>query len=523
MKEHENMSLTDEAVELRRQIAQMEEQARTLQEKQFMYEQILDSTRDLIMVKDRQSRMIYSNQALCDLYGLTKEELFERASVPSEYDPQYKADDAYVIETGNTLVIRELPSRRHDGAILLFDTIKTPVLDAAGKVTSVVAVCRDVTEKILAEEDRKHAENALHDAERLFRKMAESMRDVFWMGTPDLSEILYVNPAYEDMWGRSLEDLMADPLDFLKAILPADLPEFMRKMEAMLQARDGNFSHEFRVTRCGSMAWLWGRVFPILDDDGTVVRICGITHDITQRKEVERRINEFNSVVSHELRTPLTSIRAALGLIEGGQTGTIGDSTKDLIDIALLECDHMIRLINDLLEIKKMEADNLELTVEMLMPAELVAAAMSGNLAAAAKHRISLRADVHCRHPVVGDRARIMQVLNNLLANAIMLGPEDSEVILSVDASESGEVRFAVCDAGPGIAKNQQSKLFMAFQQIESFEHRSKAGSGLGLAISKTIIDRHGGVIGVHSEPGVGSSRVDLQACKLEYSIVSPK
>ena len=509
MSQKKNTPATAELDQLRLRAAELRAQTQSLQEKQCMYEQLLDSTRDMILVKDRRSSIVYANKAMCDLYGMTQEEIrgiTDSTFNQPEFTAQYLKDDAYVIETGETLVIPEEPVTRHDGVIRLFETIKTPIREASGKVNTMVGVCRDITERAQAEQERERAERALDDTERLFRQMAESMRDVFWVALPDLSAILYVSPAYEKTWGRPCKELLQDPMSFLNAIFQGDRLEFMRKMEISLQSQDGSFTHEFRIVRSDGIRWLWIRTFPIRDEAGELVRVCGITHDITDRKEVERRVNEFNSLVSHELRTPLTSIRAALGLIEGGQTEPIGESTGDLIDIALVECDRMIRLIDDLLDIKKIETDSLDLRLQSLNAVEIVAEVLSANRSLAGEAKVVLRADIRANSVFLGDRDRIIQVLTNLLSNAIKFSPDNGEVVLSVCRTELRSLKFAVSDEGPGIDESQQSKLFAPFQQIDSSDSRTKGGTGLGLAISKAIIDKHGGKMGFETEPGSGST-----------------
>lgn len=479
-----------------------------LRERLFMYEQLLDSVRDLVFVKNRQSHIVYANKAMCDLYGMTKEEMQGIIDAPfnqPEYTSQYLADDAYVIETGNTLVIPEEPVTRHDGLIRIMETIKSAIVDAEGKITMMVGIARDITDRALLEEDRKRAEKALGDTERLFRQMAESMRDVFWMATTDLSKFLYVSPAYETCWGRPCKELLQDASSWWNVVLASDRPEFQHKVEGLLARGDGTLSHEFRISRGGKVCWLWVRTFPIFDSDGNLARICGITHDITERKEVERRVQAFNSMVSHELRTPLTSIRAALGLIEGGQT-TGASETLDLVHIARTECDRMIRLINDLLDIKKIESDKLELKLEQLAPLEIVEAVLAANRSFAMELGITVRAEVSNNTRFMGDRDRIIQVLTNLLSNAVKYSPRQSDVILSVNKQPNAAMRFSVIDKGPGIPESEHDKLFIAFQQIDSSDSRAKGGTGLGLAISKAIVTRHGGHIGFDTKPGSGST-----------------
>jgi PAS domain S-box-containing protein len=498
----------DEISDLKQKVARLEESERKLREQQAMYIQMLDAIHDMILVKDPESRILYANKSFRDFYAMNLEELQGIVDAPfnrPEYTEQYLIDDAYVFNTGKKLVISEEPVTRHDGAISYFNTIKTPIFNSRGEAEQMVAVCRDVTEKKLAEEERKRTERALDEAERLFREMAESMRDVFFVAEPSFGKYLYVSPAYERTWGRPCKELLDDPNSFVNAILPVDRPLFLHKLDMVKQSLTNDLNHEFRIQRDEQVRWIWCRTFPVIDSSGNVIRICGIAHDITDRKEVEKRVSEFNGMVSHELRTPLTSIRAALGLIEGGQTEPVGDGTMELITIARSECDRLVRLINDLLDIKKIEADKLELKIQRLQPNDILGDVLNTLRGIAQQGSISLVAeatDVYFE----GDRDRLIQVLTNLVSNAVKFSPENCSVVVRVASTGHERVRFSVSDSGPGIPEFAREKLFTAFHQVDSSDSRAKGGTGLGLAISKAIVEQHGGDIGFDTTDSGGST-----------------
>jgi len=247
-------------------------------------------------------------------------------------------------------------------------------------------------------------------------------------------------------------------------------------------------------------------VTALRDPDGALTGFLYVGRDITRRKEVERLKKEFISTVSHELRTPLTSIRGALGLLEGGALGALPEPAREIVQIARFNSERLIRLVNDILDIERIDAGRLELTIEDLDPAELVAAALNENRASAEQAGVTLTGEVGARGLVRADRDRIMQVITNLLSNAIKFSNRDSTVSLTTIAGETGRVRFAVTDCGLGIPAEQIEKLFGRFQQLDSSDSRQKGGTGLGLAISKAIVEHHGGEIGVVSTADVGST-----------------
>jgi PAS domain S-box-containing protein len=231
----------------------------------------------------------------------------------------------------------------------------------------------------------------------------------------------------------------------------------------------------------------------------------GILRDISERKKVERLQAEFVSTVSHELRTPLTSIRGSLGLVAGGMTGSQAPETRELVDIALNNCDRLVRLINDILDMEKMQSGRMEFRLRTVELAAAVRQAMAANEAFAAAHRTRL---VLLGEPasgeVVVDEDRLAQVLTNLISNAAKFTPEDSVVEVSV--SQAGErLRVGVRDHGPGISAEFKDRVFQRFSQADSSDSRQKGGTGLGLNISKAIVEQLNGRIGFEDAPGGGT------------------
>ncbi|QSQ21633.1 response regulator [Pyxidicoccus parkwayensis] len=295
--------------------------------------------------------------------------------------------------------------------------------------------------------------------------------------------------------------------DFLALALPASLPAGEReRVAAALEAPPGG---SVRLeSQCQRVD---GTVFPA---ELTLARVPGdgpsrftvFVRDIAERKAVERMKNEFISTVSHELRTPLTSIRGSLGLLEGGIMGELPAQALDMVRIARTNTERLIRLINDILDLEKMEAGKLELKLVPLECSEVAEATLSGVQGMADGAGVTLRSEVEGAPRIRGDRDRLIQVLTNLVSNAVKFSPRGSAVVVRVKDEDSGRVRFSVVDQGPGISPEQRSRLFGRFQQLDASDSRSKGGTGLGLAISQAIVEQHGGRIEVESEEGKGST-----------------
>jgi PAS domain S-box-containing protein len=236
-------------------------------------------------------------------------------------------------------------------------------------------------------------------------------------------------------------------------------------------------------------------------------------HDISDRKAVERMKNEFVSTVSHELRTPLTSIRGSLGLLTGGLGGEFSPQAKSLLDIANKNCERLVRMVNDVLDLEKIESGNMrfDMVTQALLP--LVEQAVDDTHGFA--QQFGVKIELHCDVPqaqVTVDRDRMIQVLVNLLSNAIKFSPAGSAVEVRIGSeSMADNVRVTVTDHGKGIPEEFRSRIFQKFAQVDSSDTRQKGGTGLGLSICKCIVEEHGGHINFRSDTGRGSAfYVDL-------------
>lgn len=235
-----------------------------------------------------------------------------------------------------------------------------------------------------------------------------------------------------------------------------------------------------------------------------LVRISGLMSDITQRKRVEKAKDEFLSVVSHELRTPLTSIRGALGLLASGAMGELAPKGQRMLEIACSNTDRLVRLINDILDIERMESGRATLQREICDAADLVTRTVEAIRPAAEEDQVTLSATA-APVPVFADPDRILQALINLVHNAVKFSPAGSTVRVSAERRD-GEVLFSVTDQGRGIPGDKLELVFGRFQQVDASDSRQKGGTGLGLAICRSIVSQHGGRIWAESAPGEGST-----------------
>lgn len=232
----------------------------------------------------------------------------------------------------------------------------------------------------------------------------------------------------------------------------------------------------------------------------------GIVRDISARLEVERLKNEFVSTVSHELRTPLTSIAGSLGLLSGGVAGAIPPKAQRLIEIARQNCERLVRLINDILDLEKAEADRLDLQFKPQQMKPLVQAIMEENRAFARNFKVTLELSADSIDEcVLIDRDRFSQVLTNLLSNAAKFSPRGGVVVVAT-RREGEELHVDVTDSGPGIAPEFQQRIFQKFAQADSSDARAKGGTGLGLSIARTLSEKMGGRLSFETAVGEGTT-----------------
>ncbi|KTD33386.1 sensory box histidine kinase/response regulator [Legionella nautarum] len=245
---------------------------------------------------------------------------------------------------------------------------------------------------------------------------------------------------------------------------------------------------------------------PIINKEGRSLGAVIVIHDITELKRAEKLKNEFVSIVSHELRTPLTSIRGSLGLLTSGFMGSFTEKSQKLLEIANNNCERLLLLINDILDIEKIEAGKMEFQLKNIDLMDIINEAVDANKMYAEKYSISFEVIGPAKKLTVNvDTGRLMQVLANLLSNACKFSPPNAIVTIEVKKID-GAAKVSVIDKGAGIPLEFQPRIFQKFSQADSSDTRGKGGTGLGLNISKIIIEKMGGALSFKSEPNQGST-----------------
>ncbi|GAB4356218.1 MAG: hypothetical protein Kow00114_07010 [Kiloniellaceae bacterium] len=390
-----------------------------------------------------------------------------------------------------------------------------------------VATAIDAMRKNLKESYR-----ALSDSEARFRAIAECIDAVFWVGSGDWQTVHYVSPAYERVWGRPCSELYRSPLSWMQAVHPDDRP----KVEAGLAAASSDLASStgekpvlativlprYRVIRPdGTQRWVAARAFPVAGEDGKLRHVVGIAEDITQLVENEKMLHaakevaeeasqaksKFLAHMSHELRTPLNAILGFSEILEREMLGplepkTYRDYAKDIQRSGRL----LLSIIDDVLDLSRIEAGKLQLTTEQLDPHRLSGEALSLIGELATTKGVTIENDLPEHLPQIeGDRRAIIQVLINTIGNAVKFTPKGGKVRLSARRRGDGGVDLHIADTGCGIAPSEMAELFTPFARRNVFMARQEEGTGLGLTICKQLMQIQGFDISVESTPGQGT------------------
>ncbi|MFC0253959.1 ATP-binding response regulator [Massilia consociata] len=356
----------------------------------------------------------------------------------------------------------------------------------------------------------------LRDSEERFRQLTDNIDDVFWMFAVPGGDLVYVSPAYADIWGRSVASLREQPGGWLDAVHPDDRERIAVRWRQLPRA--AHYDDEFRISvPDGRTRWVRDRLFPVRDARGEVYRVARVTSDITARKEMEallraadRNKNQFLATLAHELRNPLSPIRNAAALL-----GVAGESGGHKVDerqarareVITRQVDHLAHLVDDLLDVARISEGKIVLRTEEVDLGAVVNQAVetAGPLITAREHHLNVSLPEQ-QVWVNGDPVRLAQSVGNLLHNAAKFTPKGGEIGVTVslgEGREAGRVKIAVRDNGIGIAEDNLPRIFGMFAQVGAPPDRAPEGLGIGLSLVSHLLELHGGHLSAES-PGIG-------------------
>jgi len=532
-----------------------------LDDAQADYRAIFNAASDAVFIQDAATgAFLDANKRAMSLYGYSRDEL--RRQTPGQLSAGYppygmvEAVHKLRLAAAGQPQLFEWLARDKTGRLFWVEinlrTVET------GRQGRVIAVARDIAE-------RKTAEQALRKSEQKFRQLAETIGEVFWLGSTDWKRVFYISPAYERLWGRSTQSLYEAPMSWLEVVHPEDRAKVLDHIAGLASRAiaPGAFPEYRLLHPDGAVRWVQARIFPVTDDAGFVYRVAGIAEDITERvlarlelegvnerledmvRERTRTLNrmnqelihevgerreaeaamaaakeaaeaasqaksEFLANMGHEIRTPMNGIvgmaqvlaDTELNPVQRSFLGDIVDSTASLLT-----------LINAILDYIAIEAGAVELGRDPFSLRALLALLEADPGAQAREKGLGLAVEVDADVPddLLGDADRLRQALANLVGNAVKFTKRGG-IVVGVrvgrdlpNAPADLELVFTVCDTGIGIRLEDTQRIFEAFTQADGSYTRRFGGTGLGLAITRRLVERMGGSIAVESEPDLGS------------------
>ncbi len=496
-------------------ITEQKKAEQALHASELLYHSLVEIIPQNILRKDTDGRFTFANQRFCKLNNRTFDEIIGKTDhdlFPKEQADKYRRDDIRVMENDETYATTEIHTQP-DGTELHVEAIKTPLHNEAGEITGLQCMFWDVTERHLMEEQLAYERDLLNALlenvpDRIYIKDTESR---FIRGSAALARRLSLNSS-EEIVGKTDYDF--HPEEQAREF-HEDEQRVILTGKSIINKVEQQTSEEDRTV------WASVTKVPFRNRSGLVTGIIGISRDITALKLAEEESArardlaleaaqvkaQFLAVMSHEIRTPMNGI---IGMIDLLLSSELSDDQREYAQTVRTSADALLDILNDILDLSKIEAGHLELEKAEFSLRTVMEEAVELHALRAETNQIELNANVspECEGRYRGDAGRLRQVLLNLVSNAVKF-TEQGEVQVSVNRQQETdagvELHFSVRDTGLGISPDEQEKIFEAFRQADGSSNRRYGGTGLGLSISRQLTEMMGGRMWLKSVPGEGS------------------
>jgi len=489
-------------MELENALVIQEQAEEILREKEERYRALFEQSNDAIVILNEE-KVLDLNKKGRKALGLGDGEL-ENISLGSLVSKEYlpTAREALKTTLENGAAQFEMEFRKQDGAIIDLE-VSSSFLSLEDK--EVQFVVRDIT-------SRKKAERMERESQERLKKLIDSALCGILLVDASTHEIMEVNQAAEEMIGLRRDELLGNVCH--KFICPAekykcpitDLGQTVDRSERIL-LRNGSCEHlpvlkSVVPVKIGEKEYL---IESFIDLSERKKAEEGLLHAKIAAESANRAKSEFLTTMSHELRTPLTAIIGFSDVMLGGISGEFNEQNRKFLNNIANSGKHLLTLINNILDLSKIEAGKMELDLEIFSVSEVFNDTRAVTSALALKKDIPMKFNLEPELSIYADRIRFKQVIYNLMSNAIKFTPKGGSV--EVSAAKAGDsVRISVSDTGIGISEENQKLLFQPFRQVDSSINRQYEGTGLGLALVRKFVELHGGRVWVESENGKGST-----------------
>lgn len=448
-------------------------------------------------------------------------ELKQRAERLSEYliKPIEPTFELLITQLNQGINNLEWMYIRKDGSRLTVRMSITKLYSTQGELTGYLCISRDISQRKLDEQQIAAQQQELRNAYQRNQAVLD-FANYSIIGTDVQGVILTFNKAAEHLLGYQANEVInlhSPTLFHVPNEIAARAQVLSTELNMPIEASFETLVAKARLGTADENEWTYlckdGKSVSVLlsvtaqhDNKGNLDGFLCIASDITERKRIERMKSEFVSTVSHELRTPLTSIRGALGLVLGKASVGMSEKAKVLLETANRNCERLTLLINDILDLEKIESGSLVFQMNTIDVVSIAQQAVVANEGYAQQHQVKLQLKEGLPTAIIlGDEHRLLQVFANLLSNAVKYSTINGQVEISLSQQDE-YVIIAVQDHGQGIPIQFRNQIFSRFAQADSSDTRAKGGTGLGLSITKAIVERHHGVISYDSTEGVGTT-----------------
>jgi two-component system sensor histidine kinase VicK len=483
-------------------VTEQREAETALRTSEERYRQLVESSVAFIFSHDLNGVLLSINSHAAGVLGYSAEELVG-TPLRNYIDPDHQAENDAYFEALKEDTGQEYQGRfylRGKAGQLCIVAYRNRMVHPAGAEVVVLSHGIDITEQTKAEDE-------LTALTRQHQSILDSVGDGIW-GVDTEGRVTFINRSGAEMLGYTPQELLGKNMHELVHYSHPDGSPYPAE-ECPLT---GSLARETPLHVSDDVFWRKdGTSLPVeyvacpLVENGRADGIVVAFTDVTERRRLDRMKDEFIATVSHELRTPLTSLRAALGLVASGALENRPEKIRPMLDIALTNCDRLVRLVNDIVDFERIESGNLPLHKAEWNAIDLLRRAMDPERASATRAGLHFRIDAEPVDVLV-DGDRVLQVLGNLVRNAIKFSEKGGEIRLAAQAINEKEVTFEVQDHGAGIPPEKLGLIFDRFQQADASDSRLQGGTGLGLALARGIVNQHGGRIWAKSSPGEGST-----------------
>lgn len=476
------------------------DRAKEAERQQRLYDAALSTTPDFVYVFDLQYRFIYANPGLLKMWGRTWDDAIGKTCLELGYEPWHAAmhnrEIDQVVATKQPLK-GEVPFTGTFGR-RIYEYIFNPVLGGDGEVEAVAGTTRDVTE-------RNQTEQALRESVRLYQAIGESIDYGVWVCDPE-GRNTYCSESFLRLVGLTQEECSS--FGWKRVLHPDDAERAISAwQECVRTGGTWDIEHRFRGVD-GRWHPILARGVPVRNERSEITAWAGINLNINRLKQVEdelreadRRKDEFLATLAHELRNPLAPIRNSLQILKMARIDeeTV-QQTRDMMD---RQVHHLVRLVDDLLDVSRVMRGKIELRKEGIELATIVARAVETiqPLIEVQGHRLELALSPESLL-LDADPVRLAQVVGNLLTNAAKYTEADGRIRLTAERDRNGAV-LKIRDNGIGIAANMLPRIFELFVQVDHAATRSQGGLGIGLTLVKNLVEMHGGSVEARSD-GLG-------------------